>query len=245
MPVTQEFDGKVALITGAGQGPGRAIALALASRGAKVAIHDVTPVNLDVTLQLIREKGGQGRDYVTDISKKMPVQSLVDEVLSDFGRIDFLVNNASVCPSAPLLELDEWDWRRTIDVNLGAAFFLIQIVGEVMRAQGGGAIVNITGASSENQGMHHAALTASKQSLVGLTWAAAAELGAYRIRVNGITPPEPQTNLSLAVVNEMQIEPISPAEEDETVNMVLFLCSQPAENINGVVFDQQGMVLNR
>jgi NAD(P)-dependent dehydrogenase (short-subunit alcohol dehydrogenase family) len=241
MPKPHEFDGKSALVTGAGSGLGRTISIEFASYGAIVAANDITPINLDRTLEIIRERGGRVRDYVTDISKKMPVQNLVDEVLTDFGRIDFLVNNASVSPSAPLLELEEWDWRRTIDVNLSGPFFLIQLVSRVMRDQGSGAIINITGAYSDHQEKNRPAFLASKQGLIGLTYVAADELGKYGIRVNAVSPN--QLTRSIVDLGEADFNDalgsvgVRHTIEDNTAKLVLFLCSQEAEHINGAVFD--------
>ena len=132
------FTDQVVLITGAGRGLGRALALAFAREGARVAANDLTPINLDETLAQIQAGGGQGRGYIFDIAKKMPVQALIEAVRQDWERIDILVNNAAVMPRAGILEMDEWDWRRTLDVNLNGAFFTTQSVGRVMRAQGGG-----------------------------------------------------------------------------------------------------------
>jgi NAD(P)-dependent dehydrogenase (short-subunit alcohol dehydrogenase family) len=138
-----EFQDKVVLVTGAGRGIGRAIAETFAAQGAVVAANDLSPVNLDETLRRIQSSGGRSRDYVFDVAKKMPVQGLVQSVLEDWGRIDILVNNAGVEPHAPLLTLDEWDWQRTLDVNLSGPFYTMQAAGRVMREAGGGAIVNI------------------------------------------------------------------------------------------------------
>ncbi len=92
------FEGKVVLVTGAGKGLGREISLAFAREGALVAANDLTPINLDTTVELIRSQGGQVRDYVFDIAKKMPAQALVQQVLDDWQRVDVLINHASVAP---------------------------------------------------------------------------------------------------------------------------------------------------
>ncbi len=179
-----EFHDKVILITGAGKGLGRAIAEAFAARGAIIAANDITPVNLDETVRRITAAGGRARDYVFDAAKRLPATALVEQALADWGRVDVLVNHASVAPPAPLIFLDEWDWQRALDVNLSGPFFLIQRVAPIMRAQGGGSIINIgapeTAASP--------AYLASKAGLAGLTQAAARELAADNIRVHLIFP---------------------------------------------------------
>jgi NAD(P)-dependent dehydrogenase (short-subunit alcohol dehydrogenase family) len=184
-----DFEGKIVLITGAGRGLGRTLAYTFAARGAVVAANDITPVNLDQTLAAIRAEGGQVRAYESDIAKKLQVQTMVRQVLEDYGRIDCLVNNAGVHPGAPLLDLDEWDWRRTIDVNLTGAFLCTQIVGRAMREVGGGSIVNIA-ASVQAAELDEvsAVFAASKSALIGFTRAAARELAPHGIRVNAVCP---------------------------------------------------------
>ena len=148
-----------------------------------MAANDITPVNLDLTIQHIQAAGGRARDYICDVAKQMPLQSMVDQVLADWGRIDFLVNNAAVRPQYPLLDFDAWDWQRTLEVNLSGAFYATQLVAKAMRKQGGGAIVNIAASMSAGPGFAgQSAFYASKQGLLGLTRVAAAELAAVQIR---------------------------------------------------------------
>ena len=131
-----EFAGKTVLVTGAGRGIGRVIAEAFAAQGANVAANDVTPINLDVTVERITAAGGRCKGYVFDVAMKMPVQAMIEQVREDWGSLDILVNNAGVEPHASILEMDEWDWRRTIDVNLSGPFFTIQSAARVMQRAG-------------------------------------------------------------------------------------------------------------
>ena len=177
----QEFAGKVVLITGAGKGTGAALAESFAARGARVALNDISPINVDEVAARIVSSGGQARTYLHDVAKKVGVQALVKQVEDDWGRVDVLIQHAAVEPHTPLLNLDEWDWHRTLDVNLTGAFLVLQSLGRVMRAQGGGVIVNLIG-SSEVAG----AYAASMDGLRGLSEAAARELAPFGIRVHAV-----------------------------------------------------------
>ena len=138
-----DFKGKVVLITGAGKGSGRKLAEAFARQGATVAANDISPINIEEAVEEIRAQGGDARAYVDDIAKKVGAQALIKQVEDDLGRIDILVNHAAVEPRSPLLDMDEWDWHRVLDVNLTGAFLVTQSVGRVMREQGGGIIINL------------------------------------------------------------------------------------------------------
>jgi NAD(P)-dependent dehydrogenase (short-subunit alcohol dehydrogenase family) len=211
-----EFEGKLVLITGAGRGAGRAIAEAFARQGAIVAANDITPINLDETLAHIQSNGGQAKDYIFDIAKRLPAQALVEQVLEDWGHLDVLVNHANVKPRAAILDMDEWDWQRTLDVNLSGVFYLMQEAGRVMRTHEGGVIVNIGSLGGQPQALKgRAAYIASNQGLVGLTQAAAEEFAAYNIRVNMVW----------AGLMEGNIDP----------ELVLYLCSPSAAHISGQV----------
>lgn len=244
-----EFQGKIALVTGAGRGIGRAIAQAFAAQGARVAANDISPVNLDETIAQITEAGGQAKAFVADVSKKMPVQTMIEEILDDWGRIDILVNNAGVEPHAPLLELDEWDWRRTIDVNLGGPFLTMQSVGRVMREQGAGVMVNIGSIAGRAHGLKdRSAYVASKMGLIGLTREAARELAEYGIRVNAVCPGVIETEMTAALrQNEAMVkkwlEDIPQArlgKPDEVTGVVLFLCSEAASYLTGQAINVDG-----
>ncbi len=175
-------EGKVVLITGAGKGGGRELAKLFSEQGASVAVNDVSPVNID---ELVEESKGKIRAYPEDIAKKVGVQSVIKQVEDDFGRIDILVNHAAVQPRAGILELDEWDWHRVLDVNLTGAFLMMQSVGRMMREQRNGIIFNLIGLEKPID-MQAPAYAASMYGLVALTLSAAAELGPYGIFVHAV-----------------------------------------------------------
>jgi len=188
----QKFKEKVVLITGAGKGAGRRLTTAFADLGASVAANDISPVNVEELVQEINASGGNARAYIDDVAKKVGVQALVKQVEDDFGRIDILVNHAAVEPRSALLDMDEWDWHRTLDVNLTGAFLVTQSVGRMMRAQGGGVIVNLIAADAgvteagRDESPLRAAFLASMAGLDAFSQQAARELAPYGVRVHAV-----------------------------------------------------------
>ena len=176
---------KIVLITGAGKGRGRILAEAFAAQGACVAANDISPINVDEVVNDILRRGGRAKAYVEDVAKKVGAQLIIKQVEDDFGQIDILINHAAVEPHISLLDMDEWDWHRVLDVNLTGAFLMTQSAGRVMRAKGQGTIINlITGSvRDENRG---AAFVASMSGLGGFTQQAARELSPYGIRVHAV-----------------------------------------------------------
>ena len=243
-----DFKDQVVLVTGAGRGLGRAIAEAFAARGAVVAANDLTPVNLDETVLRILAAGGRAHPYVFDVAKRLPVQAMVEGIVDNLGRIDILINNAGVEPHAPILDMDEWDWQRTLDVNLSGPFFAMQHAGRAMRQQGGGIIVNIASIAGRAHGLKdRSAYVASKQGLIGLTREAAREFAAYNIRVNAVCPGVIETEMTAALRQDAQMVARWLADipqgrlgvPQDVVDVVLFLCS-PAASLSHRAGDQRG-----
>ena len=177
-----ELKDKVVLITGAGKGIGRRFAEELAAKGAIIAANDISPINVEEVVNGIRAKGGQVKAYLEDVAKKVGAQMIVKSVEDDFGTIDILVNHAAVEPHTPLLNIDEWDWHRVIDVNLTGAFLMSQTVGRVMREKGSGVIVNLV-AGADEKGKEAGAFLASKAGLDELSRQLARELNPHGVKV--------------------------------------------------------------
>jgi NAD(P)-dependent dehydrogenase (short-subunit alcohol dehydrogenase family) len=176
---------KVVLITGAGKGSGRVLAEAFAERRAVVALNDISPVNVEEVAEHIISNSGRAQTYIDDVAKKVAVQNIINQVEDDFGRLDILINHAAVEPHVPLLDMDEWDWHRVLDVNLTGAFLMTQSAGRVMRVQGSGVIINLITGSTRDEGQG-AAFVASMHGLREFTNQAARELKPYGIQVYAV-----------------------------------------------------------
>lgn len=237
-----DLSGRVALVTGAGRGIGKSIALALAGAGARVCVNDINPDSARATVNEILVHNGQAFDFAADVSKKLQVGSMVEAVQDRWGRLDILVNNAGVEPKASVLTLDEWDWDRTIHVNLKGTFICTQLAGRVMRDQGGGVIVNIASIAGHLGSLPNAsAYCASKAGVVGFTRECAREFTAYGIRVNAVCPgvvitPMTEESRSNADIMRKWLEDIPEkrlGEPEEVAAVVLFLCSDAASYVTG------------
>ena len=193
------LDGKVALVTGASRGIGRAIAMTFADAGADVAICSRKPPDLEAVAEEIKAKGRKSMALASHIAKIDDSKTLVAKVKSEWGRIDILVNNAGTNPYyGPLLDAEEWAWDVTMNVNLKGPFLLSQLVAKVMREQGGGSIINIASIA----GIIPSELniySVTKAGLIMLTKVMAKEWGQYKIRVNAIAPGVVKTRLSEAL----------------------------------------------
>ncbi|NWG16004.1 MAG: glucose 1-dehydrogenase [Chloroflexi bacterium] len=238
--------GRVALITGAGRGIGKAIAQGFADSGARVAVNDIDAAAAALTAGTL---AGEANAYPVDVSDSSAVQQMVEQVVADFGRLDFLVNNAGIEPKVSILEMAVADWQRTLDVNLSAIFYASQAAGWVMRAAGAGVIVNIGSIAGHNIPLKdRAAYVASKAGLVGFTRECAREFAAYGIRVNAVCPGVIETEMtahSRANPEQMakwlaDIPMQRLGLPEEVVGLVLFLCSDAARYLTGQAINVDG-----
>ncbi len=177
------LSGQVALVSGAGRGAGRRIAETLAAAGARIAVNDINPDGAAETVRRIAAQGGQAGEYVTDVCRKFAVQALFNQIEDEWGRLDLLVNNARVAPRAALLDMDVWDWQRTLDVNLTSVFLMTQVGGRLMRQAGGGLIVNLCRPVDPQLAAGMAAYAATQAAVQTFSEAASRELAAAGIRV--------------------------------------------------------------
>jgi 3-oxoacyl-[acyl-carrier protein] reductase len=240
---------KVALVTGAGRGIGRAIALALAQAGACVAVNDVDPASAERTAHELTANGLEAAAFPTDVANEQAVAAMTAAVMARWGRLDFLVNNAGVEPHGSLLDFPLADWQRTLEVNLTGPFLTCRAAAPHMQAQGGGVIVNISSIAGRAAGLRHrAAYVASKSGLIGFTRECAREFAAYNIRVNAVCPGVIITEMTAHLRQNEQmmrkwLEDIPQArlgEPDDVVGLVVFLCTDAARYITGQAINVDG-----
>jgi NAD(P)-dependent dehydrogenase (short-subunit alcohol dehydrogenase family) len=178
-----ELVGKVVLVCRAGLELGRVISESYAQCGASLALHDYSPIHLDSTLKRVQNIGATAEDFIADISKKIPAQVMMDQIGAKFGTVDILINIPAVHPHQSILEMDEWDWQRTLEMNVNAAFLMTQLAGREMQKNGGGLILNLINGCMDPPKSHTSAFVTSMTALAGFGQAAATELSSQNIRV--------------------------------------------------------------
>lgn len=242
-----DLKNKVALVTGARRGMGRAHALALASQGAKVVVTDIDEGECQTVVDEIKSQGGEALCFKMDVSNKGEVSKVFDEVVKNFGRLDILVNNAGIFFPKPALELSEEEWDKMLDINLKGQFLCAQRAAQEMAKNKWGRIINISSVASGQVGVGIAGgahYTASKGGVIGMSETLAVELAPLGINVNAIAPGIIDTPM----VQEAQIPkegmdamlarvPLKRVARPEEVSaMVVFLASEEASYATGAVF---------
>lgn len=236
---------KVAVITGAARGIGRATALRLAKDGCAVVVSDILTEQVDETAGLVRQNGGKALALTVDVRNEEQVRGMIERAIAEFGGVDILVNNAGVVWRSHIVDTTADDFDFVIGVNLKGAFLCIKHVAPIMRERGGGVIVNISSLHAFATLPNLAVYAASKAGLVGLTKAAALDLGDWNIRVVAICPAavdtpmlrdKPTEEENIAAVNRWKkASPIGLLLQPEDVaNLVAWLVSDEARGLTGV-----------
>lgn len=235
-----EFGGKVALVTGAASGIGRATAIAFAEAGAAVVVADVDVTRGEETVQLIAGAGGRAVFQSCNVASESEVEALVARAVSEFGRLDFAHNNAGINN----LSVDEWEspqWDRSLSINLTGVMLCMRAEAKIMLAQGAGAIVNTASINGLVGNASQAAYTATKHGVIGLTRHAALRWARKGIRVNCVCPGVIDTPMVEGVTARPElrkiVEGMTPmgrfGRPEEIAAGVLWLCSEASSFVTG------------
>jgi len=248
---------KIAIVTGAGRGIGEAISLRLAKEGADVVVSDIDLDSATQTAKKVKALGRRSLAIRTDVSKSSDVEKMVNLVVSNFGRINILVNNAGIVIVKPVVEFEEEEWDKVIDADLKGVFLCSKAVAKVMIKQGNGKIINISSDSGKTAHAFFTVYSAAKFGVIGFTQGLAIELAPYKINVNAVCPGIVNTkmweyldeelgkrlNLSKgeALKKRIQSIPLGRLETPEDVaGVVAFLASQDADYMTGQAINVTG-----
>jgi len=240
MTMPYDFSGKVALVTGASGGIGRATALLFARAGASVVVSDVNREGGEETVALIGSAGGEAIFQACDVADAAAVRQLVQRALDSYGRLDFGHNNAGIAN----MGADEWDdeiWRRSVSINLDGVMHCMREEAAAMLSTGGGAIVNTSSINGFTGNGRQPGYVATKHGVIGLTRHGALKWARSNIRVNAVCPGVIETPMTDSVARNPELrktmEAMTPmgrmGQPEEVANAVLWLCSDQASFVTG------------
>jgi 3-oxoacyl-[acyl-carrier protein] reductase len=240
--------GKVSIITGAGQGIGRATALKFAKEGAKVAVCDINAESVEQTVELVESAGGEAIGFRVDVTDKESISRMVDGVMAKWGRIDTLVNNAGIVQDAQFKKMSDDQFDRVIDVNLKGVYNCTKAVVDIMLQQNSGVILNASSIVGIYGNFGQTNYAATKFGVIGMVKTWARELGRKGIRANAICPGFVETPILSSMPEKVvrMMEDRVPmgrlAKPEEIANTYAWLASDEASYINGAVIEVSGGV---
>ncbi len=226
------LEGKVSIVTGAGRGIGKAIALGLADAGADVVVAARTASDIDATVGEIIAKGKKALAVPTDVRLSDPVTNLAEKTIAQFGRIDILVNNAGGTFAAPTMELSEGGWDAIVRENLKSVFLCSKAAAKVMISQGKGSIISIASVAGLRAYLNNAAYGAAKAGIINFTKTLAIGLAPHNIRVNAIAPGFIATHGALQFQKDIPTERM----QRRLASTPLGRFGQPEEIVGGVIY---------
>ncbi|MBW4418673.1 MAG: 3-oxoacyl-[acyl-carrier-protein] reductase [Myxacorys californica WJT36-NPBG1] len=241
----QQLQGKVAIVTGASRGIGRATALALAAEGAQVVVNYASSSGAaEGVVEEITAMDGQAIAIAADVSKVDQVDALIDATMEKWGRIDVLVNNAGITRDTLLLRMKPEEWQAVIDLNLTGVFLCTKAVSKIMLKQRSGRIVNITSVAGQMGNAGQANYSAAKAGVIGFTKTVARELASRGITVNAVAPGFISTDMTADLKAEgiLNLIPLNRyGQPEEVAGMIQFLAAAPAAGyITGQVINVDG-----
>lgn len=239
--------GKVALVTGGSRGIGEAVCRALAAKGATVAVHYRTQKEMaQQAVERIRAAGGEANTFGADLSEPEAVSRLVNDVVSTWGKVDILVNNAAEMHTARVVNLSDDDWDRILSVNLSAAFRCARAVLPGMLERGWGRIISVTSQAAYNGSVSHAHYATAKAGLAGFTYSLAKEVATAGITVNMVAPGRILTDMITEEASRREAEWLAQipmrryGQPEEVAGAVAFLASEAAQYISGATIHVNG-----
>lgn len=247
MSTNQRFSGKVALVTGAASGIGRASAIAFATEGARVAIIDRTEDALSQTADAVKATGAQVLVIACDISQPEQVEAAINRVVETYGRLDVAFNNAGVeNKAAPVHEIDLAEWDRILDINLRGTFVCMKHELAQMVRQGGGVVVNTSSGAGVRGVAGGASYAASKHAIIGLTKSAALDYAKHNIRVNAVLPGNIETPMMDRftdgdIQKAIDLEPVGRlGKPEEIADAVLWMSADLGAFVTGSAISVDG-----
>jgi 2-dehydro-3-deoxy-L-rhamnonate dehydrogenase (NAD+) len=242
-----DLSGQVAVVTGAGQGIGEAIAARLASAGAQIVVADLHIDSASQVAGRLRSQGAKAEALELDVSGRASVEALFEQVVGQSGRVDILVNNAGIAGrAAPIWEQSDEDWQSVVDVNLKGVFLCCRAVMPIMRDQNYGRVVNIASVAGKEGNPNMVPYSATKAGVIAMTKSIAKEVATQDICVNAVTPTVIRTPI-LNQLTEEQVEYMTariPRRRTGTVEevaaVVHFLCSRDCSFVTGQTYDVSG-----